>query len=172
MDGAEVRSHSSELETEFAPSTVSNLQVVVPCRTSDLTRAALKYAERFAQDLNARVRLLDVHVVPYGVPLDRPTVSPRHRKLRELARDSAVPIFAEVVYARDWEQGLRRSLAPGSLVLMGSQKSWCRSSDRRLTARLRKLGHRVLLIDSETSTRRQNRPGNNTASVLRVRLTR
>jgi hypothetical protein len=128
----------------------SDLQLVIPFRTPQQARAALKYAGSFAKDLNARIRLIDVHVVPYGVPLDKPTVSPRHltRRLRQLASESEVPIVGEVVYARDWEQGFRRSLAPGSLVLMAIRRSWWRTSEKRLAARLRKLGHRVIWVES------------------------
>jgi hypothetical protein len=56
-------------------------------------------------------------------------------------------VSAEVVYARDWEQGLRRSLGPGSLVLMAIQRSWWRTSDKRLAARLRKFGHQVVWVE-------------------------
>src|SRR5215472_1158772 len=112
----------------------ADLQVAIPHRSPELTRAALKYAASLAGDLHVRLRLIDVHVVPYGVPLDRPTVSPKHltRRLRNLAQESTLPVSAEVVYARDWEQGLRRVLSPGSLVLMANKRSWWRTSDKRL----------------------------------------
>jgi len=133
------------------PAAISRLQVVIPYRTASLTRAAFQYAANFADDLNVRIRLIDIHVVPYGVPLDRPTVHPKHlaRRLRQLALESELPISAEVIYARDWEQGFRRSLAPGSLVLMPMKRSWWRNSEKRLASRLRKLGHQVVWVESE-----------------------
>ena len=129
----------------------TDLQIVIPHRETQLTRAALKYAARFANDLNVSVRLVDVHVVPYGVPLDEPTVDPKHlaRRIRNLARESTLQISPEIVYARDWEQGLRRSLGPGSLVLMAIKRSWWRTSEKRLAARLRKLGHQVIWVESK-----------------------
>ena len=142
---------SSKFAGDLAPAAISSLQVVIPHRTAQLTRAALKYAASLSNDLNARIRLIDVYVVPYGVSLDEPPVNPRHlaRKIRQLAQESAVPVSAEVVYARDWEQGFRRSLAPSSLVLMTIKRSWWRSSDKRLAARLRKIGHQVVWVESE-----------------------
>jgi len=127
------------------------LQVVIPHRTPELTKAALKYAADFASDLNVRLRLIDVHVVPYGVPLDEPTVSPQYlrRRIRILARDSSLPISAEIVYARDWEHGLRRALSPASLILIAFKRSWWRTSEKRLAARLRKSGHQVIWVESE-----------------------
>ena len=142
---------SSKFASDLAPAAISNLQVVIPHRTAQLTRAALKYAASLSNDLNARIRLIDVYVVPYGVSLDEPPVNPRHlaRKIRQLAQESAVPVSAAVVYARDWEQGFRRSLAPSSLVLMTIKRSWWRTSDKRLAARLRKIGHQVVWVESE-----------------------
>ena len=141
----------SKFASDLAPAAISSLQVVIPHRTAQLTRAALKYAASLSNDLNARIRLIDVYVVPYGVSLDEPPVNPRHlaRKIRQLAQESAVPVSAEVVYARDWEQGFRRSLAPSSLVLMTIKRSWWRTSDKRLAARLRKIGHQVVWVESE-----------------------
>ena len=142
---------SSKFAGDLAPAAISSLQVVIPHRTAQLTRAALKYAASLSNDLNARIRLIDVYVVPYGVSLDEPPVNPRHlaRKIRQLAQESAVPVSAEVVYARDWEQGFRRSLAPSSLVLMTIKRSWWRTSDKRLAARLRKIGHQIVWVESE-----------------------
>jgi hypothetical protein len=130
---------------------IPDLQIVIPHRSPELTRSALKYAATLAMDLDVRLRLIDVHVVPYGVPLDAPTVDPRHlaRRVRSLAMESELPISAEVIYARDWEQGLRRVLAPGSLVLMAMKRAWWPTKDKRLASRLRKLGHQVMWVECE-----------------------
>src|SRR2546425_11167640 len=127
----------------------SDVAIVIPHKTHQLTKAALNYAASLANDLNVRIRLVDVHVVPWGVPLDEPTVDPKYltRRIRTLAQESTLPVSAEVVYARDWEQGLRRSLGPGSVVLMAIQRSWWRTGDKRLAARLRKLGHQVVWVE-------------------------
>ena len=125
------------------------IQIVIPHRSPRLTKAALKYASTFADGLNIRLRLIDVHVVPYGVPLDEPTVDPKYlaRRLRSLAQESTIPVSAELVYARDWEQGFRRALGPVSVVLIAIKRSWWRSSEKRLAARLRKLGHQVIWVE-------------------------
>ncbi|HEY2384536.1 MAG TPA: hypothetical protein VGK48_25450 [Terriglobia bacterium] len=127
----------------------ANLPVVIPHRSTELTRSALKFAATLAMDLNVRLRLVDVHVVPYGISLDAPSVDPKHltRKIRQLAQESDLPISAEVIYARDWEQGFKRALAPGSVVLMAMKRSWWPTKDKRLAARLRKLGHQVMWVD-------------------------
>ena len=150
MESKTARITVKGLAKDFVPPVVSTeLQVVIPHRTPEFTRAALNYAAGLANDLNVRVRLVDVHVVPYGVPLDEPTVHPKHltRRIRTLANESTLPISAEVIYARDWEQGLRRVLGPGSIVLMAIRRAWWRTSEKRLAARLRKLGHQVIWVE-------------------------
>jgi hypothetical protein len=136
---------------DLAPVAIADLEIVIPLITARLARAALKYAWWFSSNLHARIRLIDVHVVPYGVPLDRPTVDSRYlaRRLRQIVEESRVSVSAEIVYARDWEQGLRRSLSPGSLVVFAVRRSWWRMREKRLAARLRKAGHQVVWVESE-----------------------
>src|SRR5215831_20984991 len=151
MEQKSVHYRGSISAPDFPPAIPTELQVVIPHKASQLTRAALKYAESIGNDLNVRLRLIDVHVVPYGFPLDKPTVSPPYlaRRLRNLARESTLSVSAEIVFARDWEQGLRRALGPRSLVLMAIKRSWWRTSDKRLAARLRKLGHQIIWVECE-----------------------
>jgi hypothetical protein len=146
-----VRDYPIDSVIDSSAAVAAGLQVVIPHKTPQLTKAALKYAATLANDLNVRLRLIDVHVVPYGVPLDQPTVSPQYlvRRIRMLARDSLLPVSAEIVYARDWEQGFRRSLGPNSVVLMAMKRSWWRTSEKRLAARLRKIGHQVIWVECE-----------------------
>lgn len=128
-----------------------DLQVVIPFRDSKLTKAALNYAMDLIDGQRARVRLIDVHVVPYGAPLDQPMADSKYleRRLKTLARKSEFPVSVEVVYARVWEQGFRRVLTPGSTVLLPIRRAWWRSSEKRLAARLRKLGHTVIWVEGE-----------------------
>jgi len=84
---------------------VAGVELVIPHRTPEFTKSALKYAEALGVD-DIQVRLIDIHVVPYGVSLERPTIQRRHleRRLKRLARKANLQASAEVVYARDWEQ--------------------------------------------------------------------
>jgi hypothetical protein len=138
-------------QTQPTDASFPDLQVVIPHRTVPQTRTALKYASTFAPGLNVRLRLLEVHVVPYGVPLDEPTVDPKHlaRKLRVLAQETTLPVSVEIIFSRDWEQGLRRSLAPGSVVVMAMKRSWWPTNDKRLAARLRRQGHQVMWVETD-----------------------
>lgn len=127
------------------------LQIVIPFRDPKLTKAALKYATELIDGQDARVRLIDVHVVPYGVPLEQPPIDSKYleRRLKTLTRKSELSVSAEVVFARDWEQGFRRALTPGSTILLPIRRAEWRSSEKRLAARLRKLGHTVVWVEGE-----------------------
>src|SRR5437870_3072524 len=106
MENKTARDRGSKSTGDLGAAVSSGLEVVIPHRTPQLTRAALEYAASLANDLNVRLRLIDVHVVPWGVPLDEPTVNPRYltRRIRSLAQESTLPVSAEVIYARAWEQ--------------------------------------------------------------------
>jgi hypothetical protein len=138
--------------THYGTGAISGFQIAIPHRTPELTRSAFERAAELARDLDARIRLIEIQVVPYGLPLDRPAVNPNHsiRRIRLLAKESVVPISAEIVYARDREQGLRRSLVPGSIVLLTIKRRWWRTEfkEKRMAARLRKAGHQVVWIES------------------------
>jgi hypothetical protein len=127
---------------------VVDVEIVIPHRTSEFTKSALRYAEALGVE-DIQVRLIDIHVVPYGVSLDRPTIQRKHleRRLRRLARETNLRASAEVVYARNWEQGLRRVLSSVSTILLPIHRSSWRTSEKRLAARLRKTGHTVIWID-------------------------
>jgi hypothetical protein len=137
---------------KYGSGAISTFQIAIPHMTPELTRTAFQRAAELARGLDARIRLIEIQVVPSGLPLDRPAVNPSHsiRKIRRLAEESTVPISAEIVYARDWEQGLRRSLVPGSIVLLTIKRRWWRTefNKKRMAARLRKAGHQVVWIES------------------------
>ena len=128
-----------------------DLLVVIPFRDSKLTKAALKYASALSEGQNVRVRLIDVHVVPYGIPLDEPTVDSKHleRRMKNVARESELSVSTDIVFARDWEQGFRRALAPESVVLLPMRRPSWHNSEKRMAARLRKLGHTVVWVECE-----------------------
>jgi len=127
---------------------VADVELVIPHRTPEFTKSALKYAEALGVE-DLQVRFIDIHVVPYGASLDRPTIQRKHleRRLKRLARETNLPASAEVIYARNWEQGLRRVLRSVSTVLLPIHRSSWRTSEKRLAARLRKTGHTVIWID-------------------------
>jgi len=145
-----LQSPQSELPLKL-PVRTSTLDVVVPYKTPELTAAALQYATKLGEGLNIRLRLVDIHVVAYSLPLDKPSVSRQHLEdnLRNLARASGAVIYPELIFARDWEAGFRRALRPGSLVLIPIRKSWWRSRDKRMAERLRKHGHQVIWVEYE-----------------------
>jgi len=125
------------------------IEVVIPYKSPEATKAALAHAALLGVGLNLSVRLIDVHVVPYVLPIEKPSVHLKHleNNLRTVSACSEVPVIPELVLARDWEDGLRRSLRRRSVVLMPIRKAWWRSQDKRMAERLRKHGHQVIWVE-------------------------
>jgi hypothetical protein len=140
-----------EIERKYEAGAISGFQIAIPHRSPELTRTAFTRAAELTKGLDARVRLIEIQVIPYRLPLEIPVVSQSHsiRRIRLLAEESTVPISPEIVYARDWEDGLRRSLVPGSVVLFAIKKRWWRTQfrEKRIAGRLRKAGHQVVWIE-------------------------
>src|SRR5215510_1942031 len=90
------------------------IEVVIPHKSPEATRAALAHAAVLGVGLNLSVRLIDVHVVPYALPIEKPSVQREHleNNLRTVSAFSKVSVTSELVLARDWEDGFRRSLRP------------------------------------------------------------
>jgi hypothetical protein len=130
---------------------LADYPIAIPHRTPQFTKAALKYAADLLDGWDLRVRVIQVHVVPYGVPLDAPAMNPKslQQRLRKFARDIALRVSAEVVFARNWEQGFRRVLSPRSTVLLAGPSSRRSTSEKRLAARLRKFGHAVIWVNCD-----------------------
>src|SRR5690349_81175 len=94
------------------------LRVFVPHTSRQLTKACLSAVSALTSNLGARVTVLAVQIVPFPLPLDRPDVAPQfvERELIALAREIEAPVDVQVMIARDLDTGMRRGLAPGSLV--------------------------------------------------------
>jgi len=122
--------------------------VIVEYGNARVSASSLENVSSLARSRHVRLRLVDVRIVPYGETLNQPTVSQEHlrQRLEAMAREANVPFSSEIVYARDFESALCTTLAPGSLVLLATKRSWWQIRARRFAARLRKLGHRVLWV--------------------------
>jgi hypothetical protein len=109
--------------------------------TSDReTVAALRHAAKLAAGLNARLSIVAPQVVPYGVEIDQPPVSPRftEEKMLRLAAEAGVAADVHVVLCRDRMDGLESVLGANAVVIAGANK---------LIRQLTKRGHQVLAMD-------------------------
>jgi len=125
------------------------LPVCVPFTTSDLTKAALNAAVALTRNLGARVSLVAVLIVPFPLPLDRPTVSPRviEHELQAVARDIELELDARVVIARDRKEAFHRAISPGSLVVLATKKRRWPTRQVKLARLLARAGHSVAVLE-------------------------
>jgi hypothetical protein len=133
------------LQAEIQPEQqTAPLDLVVPFTTPDLTRIALKAAERLSPGLHASVRLLKVQVVPF--PMQQSPVHLGFLKKQLEAFQTELPISAHILLTRDYELDLMRALRPDSIVILASKRRLWRTRNESLASTLRRNGHRVLVV--------------------------
>jgi hypothetical protein len=128
------------------------LCVTVIATTEEGTTAALNAARWLATDVDARITLLKMEVVPIRLPLYRPpvslkfTINQQHSLVRQSgAREEDVDI--QIRLCRDCDSGLQRVLRRRALVVIGGKRHWWLSGEERLERVLRRLGHHVIFVD-------------------------
>jgi hypothetical protein len=148
------------LERMFAPVTVPaqpndesdpTLDISVVFTTVEPTLAALRAAGNLAAGLGGRISLIVLQIVPYPLPLASPAVPVafNERHLRVIAGDARVDTSVTVYLCRDAMETLRSVLTAHSLVIIGSGKAWWPTREKRLAAKLRHLGHQVVVTETE-----------------------
>lgn len=127
------------------------LEISVVFTTVRSTIETLKRAGALAQPLNARITLLVPQIVPYPFPLASPPVllDFNERRVFNLASRSPVETVVRIYLCRDRWEALSKVLACHSLVLLGGRRTWWRAAEARLAKRLRRLGHEVVLFETE-----------------------
>ncbi len=123
------------------------LSVFVPYTTDELTRTALSAAAAFATSLEAKIVLLDVHVVPFPLPVNQPDVSKDHirRVLAMIAAESTAPVEVRLLFARDKEI-MPRYMSADSIAVVATKKRWWRTAEEKLARFLMKAGYSVAVL--------------------------
>jgi len=127
--------------------TTDVLWMAIPYTTPELTRAALRHAG-VCSDLDVHVNLVDIQVVPFPCPLDQPPINKEfsEQRLVELLKEAGLPGRAALLYTRDWLEGFRQMLEPGSLVVLATRRRWWPTREEKLARTLTKAGHQVMLL--------------------------
>jgi len=136
----------------------ARLSVTVIFTTPAATLAAMRAAERLASDLESRIALLAIEVVPFQLPCNQPLVPVGFRRtsLKELVMEAGVSqasVTIQICLGRDRRQCLRRLLPEHSLVVLGGGRHWW-SRERKLARWLGRLGHLVAFVEVGTQTER------------------
>jgi hypothetical protein len=121
--------------------------MALPYTTHELARAALRHAG-VCSDLDVHVNLVDIQVVPFPCPLDQPPINKEfsEHRLVELLKETGLPGRAALLYTRDWLEGFRQMLEPGSLVVLATRRRWWPTREEKLARTLTKAGHQVMLL--------------------------
>jgi hypothetical protein len=124
------------------------IELVVPYTDLPITRALLQRAQALTAGLQARIKLVAVHSVPYPADFRCPTSAHAFLvdQLMELAAECSLPVNPQVILARSREEGFRYALSPESTVLLGTHRHFWRTEEERLARMLVSDGHKVALL--------------------------
>ena len=139
-------------DASAASSPDPGLCVTVISTTQEGTTAALNAARWLGKNLEARITLLTMEVVPFHLPLDQPPLALEfttdHQCSVTLGSNAEEKAVINRVYlCRDPEGDLSSVLRRRALVVIGGRRRWWLSSEERLERALRRLGHHVIFID-------------------------
>ena len=124
------------------------LHVFVAHTSRERTKTALDAVLALTRNLDARVTLFAVRIVPFPLPLERPDVAPEfvERELTGMAREIEAPVDVRVVLARDLDTGLKQVLTANSLVVVGAKRSFWPTVELKLARALARVGHSVAMV--------------------------
>lgn len=127
------------------------LYISVVFTSVEATLVALRTAGSLANKLHARITLIVPEVVSYQLPLNQPPVLHdwNEKRFRVLVAESRVETTVRFYFCRDRYETLARILRPHSLVVIGGKKRWWPTAESRMAGKLRKLGHEVVLAETE-----------------------
>ena len=145
------------------------LCVTVIATTQEGTTVALNAASSLARDLDAKIVLLKVEVVPPRFPVNEPPVpldfivkQQRSALFHSSARDEDVAI--RICLCRDRDQCLLHVLRRRGLVVIGGRRRWWRSGEEKFEHALSRLGHHVIFIDASQQNRLASQIGSSLSS--------
>ena len=137
---------------DFAPAPPrvegAKLRIHVIYTTPQATRACLRAAGLLAKGLDARLELLVTKVVPYPLPLHRPTTSAAftEKTVGTLTRNCGIDVNVKVLLCRDAEETIPRWLPSDSIAVIGRRRRWGPGSCSRLIRAIRRSGLRVIVV--------------------------
>jgi hypothetical protein len=129
----------------------SKLDISVIFTSVEATLTALKEAGTLAATLGGRITIIVPQVVPYPLPLASPPVLVdfNERRLRVIASHCRVETRVSIYLCRDPLETLKSVLKPGSLVVIGTQRHWWPTREKRLASKLRRTGYEVVVAERE-----------------------
>ena len=139
-------------ETTTAGKGQARLNISVVFTSVETTLGALKTAGALANRLSGRITLVVPLVVPFPLPLDSPPVliDWNERRFSVIASQSPAETEVRLYLCRDRLEMLAKVLSPRSLVVVGARKRWWRfTAERKLARVLRRMGHEVVLTETE-----------------------
>jgi hypothetical protein len=126
----------------------SALELTVLYTNVRATLTALRRAAMLARDLGATIRILNVRIVPYPLPLEHPPADRDvlSKNIGTLADGQPIPTRVEICFGRDIADSLVQSLSANSIVLIGARMRWWPTKKRSWAKQISRNGHQVIFV--------------------------
>jgi hypothetical protein len=133
------------------PKYSTGFHVNVLFTSPEATRSAVNLAAKLAGNLDARIRIIAPHVVPYPLQLNQPTVAPKvtEQKARAIMGDCSLDAEIDVCLCREALDAALSILQANSVVLIGGRRRLWPTAETQLAGQLRRHGHQVLFVDQD-----------------------
>ena len=145
-----MRSQSEHGHLEAAQSVATPVKVVIPYTDLEMTRRSLASAAALVRGIPSAVRIVAVHVVPFPAPFhcQESVHGFLNEQLTTLTSELDCAAEATVVLAREYEDGYRQALEPGTTVLIAMRRRWWPTREQRLARMLTRLGFEVVTVEA------------------------
>ena len=146
----EAAEHISPPEIRVIAAPDRRLQIAVLFTSVESTIAALHRAVALLKGLDGRILLIEVQAVPYPLPLNRPPVSLDFTKQRllEIAAESDVDVAVHLYLCRFRWETIARILKPGAVIVIGCQKKWWPSWEKKIARKLQRVGYQTIPVEA------------------------
>jgi len=146
---------------ESKPLHDSPLRIYVLFTNVRSTLAALRSAESLGRGLDVRIELISPKLVPYPLPLDRPTGDLSffiRRCAATIAQAGVDEAGIHLYLCREPRSALSAALAKGSIVFIGGcRRWWWPTAESRLGRWLQRNGHHVVVVNTSRAARKNSR---------------
>ena len=125
------------------------VEIALLFTSPEATARAMERTAALLAGLNARIHLLAVQTVPYALALNNPPVSVafNEQRLLDIAKDIPIDTTAHLYVCRCPLDTLTSVLRPGSVLIVGAQKTWWPTWERKLARKLASAGLRIILLE-------------------------
>jgi hypothetical protein len=142
--------HADRRRRERSLPAIGTDTVYVAYTSIDDTFVAVRVAKDFAKALDVPVTLMHFRIVPFLLPVDKPSgMSPVETDgFIEGLRAEGLDICVRIYLCRDERRAIQQAFRPHSLIVIAGRRSWWPTESERRRRTLEAAGHFVVFVET------------------------